>query len=405
MLGSMKRSTLPVTALWLTMAFLSAPNGVAQEKSIGSGPGGPAFVSPPGQRPDGPGGSAYQHGGWKQTIFGKADSTGWLFEPQDPAPAHAPLVIFLHGWAAIDPFLYGAWVEHLVRRGNVVLYPRFQSTLFSDPDGFQENVRASVRAGMAQLTQAGHVKVNEGQTACLGHSMGGILAANLTGGAVAAGLPQPKVLMCVQPGGSRAPAGGLGIVLNDPAAIPEGTLLLSVAGDQDQVVGDVDAVKIYRGARHVPAADRNLVYFQTDNHGSLPLRANHYAPCSLPGAFCESPGEPPAGAFPHKLRAMFGVAMGDFIPLRYLLQTDDGREWMHSRLSCPVYAETFYTPDATDFDHWRLFDALCDAAFSGTNRGLALGNTPGQKYRGSWSDGTPVRELRVIADPAESWAN
>lgn len=401
----MKRSTFPATVFRLTLALLTVPASMAQENPNFSGVAQPALVIPPGQRPEGPGGSDYQHGSWKQTIFGQASSAGWLFEPVDPVPADAPLVIFLHGWAAIDPFLYGAWVEHLVRRGNVVLYPRFQSTLFSDPDGFQENVMASVRAGMAELGKTGHVKTRSGQTACVGHSMGGILAANLTIRAVAAGLPQPKALMCVQPGGSRAPGGGVGIVLDDPAAIPRRTLLLSVAGDQDSVVGDADAVRIYRGAAQLPAADRNLVYFLTDTHGSLPLRANHYAPCSLPCGFCEIPGEPPAGAFPHKLRAMFGVAMGDFIPLRYLLQTDHGQEWMHSRVCCPVYAETFYKPDATDFDHWRLFDSLCDAAFSGANRKLALGNTPEQKFRGKWSDGTPVKELRVITDSAHSSAH
>ncbi len=52
--------------------------------------------------------------------------------------------------------------------------------------------------------------------------------------------------------------------------------------------------------------------------------------------------------------------------------------------------------DALDYyGHWKLLDALCDAAFYGRNRDCALGDTPKQRFMGVWSDGTPVRELRV----------
>ena len=56
--------------------------------------------------------------------------------------------------------------------------------------------------------------------------------------------------------------------------------------------------------------------------------------------------------------------------------------------------------DALDFyGLWKLFDALCDAAFSGRNRQYALGNTPQQRFMGKWSDGTPVKELNVTDKP------
>jgi hypothetical protein len=48
---------------------------------------------------------------------------------------------------------------------------------------------------------------------------------------------------------------------------------------------------------------------------------------------------------------------------------------------------------------WKLFDALCDAAFTGKNREYALGNTPQQRFMGLWSDGTPVKELIVTDKP------
>ena len=55
--------------------------------------------------------------------------------------------------------------------------------------------------------------------------------------------------------------------------------------------------------------------------------------------------------------------------------------------------------EATDtldyFGYWKWFDALIDAAFFGRNRGIALGDTPEQRFMGKWSDGNPVTEPEV----------
>jgi hypothetical protein len=48
---------------------------------------------------------------------------------------------------------------------------------------------------------------------------------------------------------------------------------------------------------------------------------------------------------------------------------------------------------------WKLFDGLIDAAFTGKNRDYALGNTPQQRFMGVWSDGVPVKELKVTDKP------
>jgi hypothetical protein len=49
--------------------------------------------------------------------------------------------------------------------------------------------------------------------------------------------------------------------------------------------------------------------------------------------------------------------------------------------------------------YWRLFDALCDAAFGTGRRDLALGDTPEQRDMGRWSDGVPVAPLRIVDAP------
>jgi hypothetical protein len=56
--------------------------------------------------------------------------------------------------------------------------------------------------------------------------------------------------------------------------------------------------------------------------------------------------------------------------------------------------------DAFDYyGLWKLFDALCDAAFLGKNREYALGNTKQQTFMGTWSDGVPVKEVVVNRNP------
>jgi hypothetical protein len=62
--------------------------------------------------------------------------------------------------------------------------------------------------------------------------------------------------------------------------------------------------------------------------------------------------------------------------------------------------ETARAIDALDFyGTWKLFGGLSDAAFHGTNREYALGNTPPQRFMGKWSDGTTVKELQVTVAP------
>ena len=54
------------------------------------------------------------------------------------------------------------------------------------------------------------------------------------------------------------------------------------------------------------------------------------------------------------------------------------------------------------FGAWKLSDALFACAFEGTWCEFALGNTPGQRYMGTWSDGVPVAELQVFDNTTAS---
>jgi hypothetical protein len=70
-----------------------------------------------------------------------------------------------------------------------------------------------------------------------------------------------------------------------------------------------------------------------------------------------------------------------------------------TQISRRVRPETMMVNALDYYGTWKLFDALTDAAFTGKNRDYALGNTPQQRFMGVWSDGVPVKELKVTDKP------
>jgi hypothetical protein len=168
-----------------------------------------------------------------------------------------------------------------------------------------------------------------------GHSFGGVLSANYASIAAANGLPQPQSIFCAHPGALYSWLWG------DYSLIPAGTLIVSVAGEQDTVASAEWARQIVDGATAVSAGDKDFVLIRGDAYGSPPLVTQHGAPT--------------------------GFANGTGV-------------------------------DALDtHGYWKWCDALTDAAWYGTHRACALGDTPEQRFMGRWSDGTPVVEP-VVTD-------
>src|ERR1700683_5030439 len=125
----------------------------------------------------------------------------WFFNPADPKPEGAPLVIFNHGWSAMEPKPYGAWIDHIVKRGTIVVYPVYQDSLRTPPGDFTPNAAAGIRAAIAKLqSEPGHVKPDLGKIAFVGHSMGGVISANLAAQWQQLIVPRPLAVMSVQPG-------------------------------------------------------------------------------------------------------------------------------------------------------------------------------------------------------------
>ena len=107
--------------------------------------------TPPVQPAHGPGGADYAHARVIAHEMKSGAQGWWLFVPSSPRPASAPIVVFCHGWGALDPEGYRAWIDHIVRRGNIVIWPNYQASLLTPGGDFLPNAIAGIRAALADL--------------------------------------------------------------------------------------------------------------------------------------------------------------------------------------------------------------------------------------------------------------
>ncbi len=304
--------------------------------SIGSVLSTADIPSPPNQPSSGPGGSDYLHDSVKKYKYKWGAYQFWIFEPENPKPESAPLIVFNHGWSAFFPIIYLEWIYHIVKKGNIVIYPRYQLGFSIGYKLFTSNAIKAVKDAIKVLENGDHVNPEIDKFAIVGHSLGGGITAYMAAMALDVGLPIPKAIMTVQPIIPLGPAVNLSKISNE-------TLMIVIVGEDDTVVGDESGKNIFYSSVRISISQKDFIIQVTDNYGEPDLLADHMAPV------------------------------------------------------CSPY---FNSVDAMDYYcTWKLFDALTDYAFYGINGDYCLGNTSQQRYMGLWSDGIPVKELIVTDSP------
>jgi dienelactone hydrolase len=311
--------------------------------------GTPAVLpSPPQQPTSGPGSSAYRYQHVIAERVGKEPTGFWLFTPSDPTSATPlPVVIFLHGFSAVDPETYRAWIDHIVRRGSVVVYPDYQTKdLTATPVGdYEANAIAGIRSALKRLGDQSAVSTDLSRIVIVGHSLGGVLAFNIAALASSSDLPRVVAIMSVEPGGCME-CGGISTLLNVPyvdlSTINPDARIVVMVGDRDTVAGDQGAKVAWSRLTSVPLDRRDYVVLHSDMWGSPSLIADHYVPIA-------SSADPP-----------------------------NTLDW---------------------YGTWKFLDLLTDCALSDIGCADALGGSTAQLNMGQWSDGRSVTPPTITAPP------
>jgi pimeloyl-ACP methyl ester carboxylesterase len=162
-------------------------------------------ICPPDPPVDGPGSPVSPHHTVKRSVL-REDSSDPLhsviYEPHEPKPEKAPVVLFLHGYFDADPAPYELMLRHIARKGFIVIYPGYGHPL--RPQKWSGNAANALNYALEFLEQGDHVRPDRSRVGFVGHSIGAILALHLAQGNAASAkpfIPQPRVIVSLDAAG------------------------------------------------------------------------------------------------------------------------------------------------------------------------------------------------------------
>jgi len=343
-------------------------------------------ATPPGQPEQGPGGSDYGVAEVVKRGTGTASSGSYVFHGSD-TPAARPVVVFFHSWGAVNPGLYGGFVDHLARKGYLVIFPRFQEVNRSRPAEATARAEALIHDALTALADDPQARPDLNRVAFIGHSAGVPIALNVAAGVEETKLPAPKLIFGLVPGGIASNEKERGIMLRDLSTVDRQTLLIAMSGDREHMPSDRASRRIFEATSAIPTTRKLFMRASSDDHGYPALTA--------------------ALAFPGSPKPEYDAAA-------IKLQPDPPRDpkqkntWKWSADMALSGPQTILTQqlgnNGTDtLDYlalWKTFEMAADAAFAGKDA-AALARNPKFVDMGNWSDGWPVRRLSAQMPKAE----
>ncbi|GEM_PF-471973 len=306
----------------------------------------------PGQPQFGPGGNNYHHASVDRTLFGSnITNMYWLFEPADPKPDSAFVVVYWHGTNQNSDSLkvpagHLLFIEHLAKKGYTVVFPLYQYGGNTLPFEQQlENGGHVVSLALAELQTGNHPRpfLNSDyqiRYAMTGASRGGGMTLNVAAFYQTLNLPPAEALCAFVPSAGK-----------QLEQIPVETKVLIVSAENDSVNKEAHSIA-WQGISHIPCQHKNFLQVNSDDHGVPPLIAEH--------EFTGS-GSNPADST--KLNTL------DF------------------------------------YGAWKLAVALFNCTFYGTDCEYCLTSSDSITDMGRWSDGVPVKPISILDSCATTRVN
>lgn len=314
-----------------------------------------ADITYPTQPSEGPGGSNYLYSDWKSEPQGDGVLKYIIYEPNPKPTNPLPVIAFLHGYSANpNPQYSQALVAHLVKKGNIVIWPYYNVSTTS-PEDYDSNAAIAIYLAIVHIGQStdhaqpetywdeqyGGYNMNFG---LMGHSAGAFTAANVAATFYdyvyfpSISLIRPKVLVCLNPGNGSQDR----IPMRDYSRINSDIFMQIIVGTQDNNAKN-DGQYIWNNSSQIDDENKDWILVRRDLHGQpcgSDLKSNHYDP----------------------------------------VNRVDSHDW---------------------YGYWKWPTALFSYAFHNNlnDQPYALGNTAEQRDMGKWSDGVKVIEPTITKSP------
>lgn len=360
---------------------------------------GPALaVSSPSQPKTGPGAPLDPTGEVARRAIGKPGDVTYVYHMASAPEKARSVVVVLHGWGASNPIVYGAWIDHLARRGHLVLFPGFQEIGSTKPKDATDRAGALIKGALAELASDPQAKPDPANIYYLGHSAGVGVAVNLAAKAKDLGIAPPKLVFATMAGGIAKDEESKGIPLADLSAMPATTNLVAMSGDQNNIAADRLSRRILKEAAAIPPARKLFMRAGSDDHGFPQLTATLASPVGAKDGYGSETIKLPVVEAPPQLDAKgrrVRPPPAPRVPWTAEAQLSGEQRVLLQQLQRNVV-------DTLDWlAFWRVFDILI--ATSSTGGELAgLRQDASFSDMGRWSDGWPVRRLVVETPKAEA---
>jgi hypothetical protein len=221
-----------------------------------------------------------------------------IYLPQDPTPQKAPVVLFLHGYFDAEPEPYDLMLQHMARKGFIVIYPSYGHPL--RPQKWAEHASDAMKIALGNLENKGPTRPDLSRVAFIGHSIGGILALHLAqkNTSEAEPLPQPRLIITLDAAGSTSLAYPYISIEDDKLSrLPKETWLLLVMAEETYQYRWKDADHCTRETNppsencsafainrlaflktpQIPVSQKSALLIPSDQEGGVQLRSEHNA--------------------------------------------------------------------------------------------------------------------------------